>query len=115
MKWMAMTLVMSMAMGAMVVGCENSDDMNAPTMPANPATDESMDMDMDMSDPAATAPTTQASAAMAVLNQYCAVTSQDKVDPAFTVVHEGKKIGFCCEDCIPAFKKDPAKYLAAMK
>lgn len=31
------------------------------------------------------------------------------------LVHEGQEIKFCCQDCVPDFKKDPAKYLAKLK
>lgn len=28
--------------------------------------------------------------------------------------HEGREIKFCCDSCVPKFKKDPAKYLAKL-
>ncbi len=31
-------------------------------------------------------------------------------DPV-VINHEGQEIKFCCDTCIPKFKKDPAKYL----
>lgn len=31
-------------------------------------------------------------------------------DP-IVINHEGQEIKFCCDSCIPKFKKDPAKYL----
>ncbi|WP_018968863.1 YHS domain-containing protein [Rubritalea marina] len=34
-------------------------------------------------------------------------------DP-YEIVHEGQQIKFCCDGCEPAFKKDPAKYLAKL-
>ena len=59
-----------------------------------------------------TAPTTQATP----VNKYCAVMGEDHaVDPKVTVQHKGKTVGFCCPDCIDAFKKDPDKYVAKMK
>ena len=30
----------------------------------------------------------------------------------FTYIHEGTTIKFCCEPCLPKFKKNPAKYMA---
>lgn len=30
------------------------------------------------------------------------------------IVHEGQEIKFCCAACEPAFKKDPAKFLAKL-
>ena len=29
--------------------------------------------------------------------------------------HEGQEIKFCCDSCIPKFKKDPAKYLSKLE
>jgi YHS domain-containing protein len=49
------------------------------------------------------------------VNKTCPVGGET-VDPAVAVVmHEGKPIGFCCAECIEPFKKDPAKYAAAIK
>jgi YHS domain-containing protein len=31
-------------------------------------------------------------------------------DP-IVINHEGQEIKFCCDSCVPKFKKDPAKYL----
>ncbi|MAI30862.1 MAG: hypothetical protein CMM07_04210 [Rhodopirellula sp.] len=33
----------------------------------------------------------------------------------FVVTHEGTEVRFCCDSCLPKFKKDPAKYLAKLK
>jgi YHS domain-containing protein len=49
------------------------------------------------------------------VNKHCAVMTEHPVDERVTIQHEGKTIGFCCEDCIPEFKKDPAKYTKNMK
>ena len=46
-------------------------------------------------------------------NTTCPV-SDKPVDPAFTVVHEGRTIGFCCANCPKPFLADPAKYLAIL-
>jgi YHS domain-containing protein len=45
------------------------------------------------------------------INKKCPVEGGD-VDPAVTIQHEGKTIGFCCAGCDSDFKKDPAKYMA---
>lgn len=60
-----------------------------------------------------TAPTTQAAAAP--INKFCPLNPENTVDPAVTTVYDGKTIGFCCPDCIPDFKKDPAKYMKTLK
>ena len=59
--------------------------------------------------------TTQPAAAAAPVNKYCAVNTKDLVDPKVTLVYKGKVYGFCCEDCIKDFQKDPEKYAAAAK
>lgn len=33
---------------------------------------------------------------------------------AVTVTHEGRSVKLCCDGCIEAFKKEPAKYLAIL-
>ncbi len=33
------------------------------------------------------------------------------IDPDIFVDYEGRRIYFCCKACIPAFKKNPARYL----
>lgn len=33
----------------------------------------------------------------------------------FIITHEGTEVRFCCDSCVPKFKKDPAKYLAKLK
>jgi YHS domain-containing protein len=65
----------------------------------------------------ATAPaTTQAAADGPPVNKFCAVEGgKNKVDPSVFVIYKGQKIGFCCEDCIKDFNKDPDKYVALMK
>lgn len=47
---------------------------------------------------------------------YC-IVSGDKLgemgEPV-VIVHEGQEIKFCCDSCVPEFKKDPAKYMAEL-
>lgn len=50
-------------------------------------------------------------AAAKPINKICPVEGGE-VDPAATLEHEGKIIGFCCAGCDEEFKKDPAKYMA---
>lgn len=61
------------------------------------------------------APTTQPAAAAMPVNKYCAVDRDSKIDPKVTYLYQGKVIGFCCEDCIEKFKKDPDNYVKNMK
>jgi len=43
------------------------------------------------------------------------VDRDSKIDPKVTYLYQGKVIGFCCEDCIEKFKKDPDNYVKNMK
>lgn len=52
-------------------------------------------------------PTTKPTA----VNKMCLVMPDDEVDPKVTVDYQGKTYGFCCKDCVAAFKKDPQKYV----
>lgn len=51
--------------------------------------------------------------ASAMLNSHCMVESDQEVDTDVTLVLDGKTYAFCCEECIPKFQKEPAKYIAA--
>lgn len=35
-------------------------------------------------------------------------------DPV-VINYEGQEIKFCCDSCVPKFKKDPAKYLSTLE
>jgi hypothetical protein len=30
------------------------------------------------------------------------------------IIHEGQEMKFCCDSCVPKFKKDPAKFLSKL-
>lgn len=48
-----------------------------------------------------------------VFNTSCPV-SGEKVDPqSAKTAYKGKTYGFCCDDCLDAFKANPAKYAVA--
>jgi YHS domain-containing protein/uncharacterized membrane protein len=47
------------------------------------------------------------------VNTQCPVSGKD-IDPAKTVVVEGKVIAFCCDDCKAQFQKDPNPILAKL-
>ena len=50
------------------------------------------------------------------INKFCAVDHENPVDSTVpTVTYKGKVIGFCCEDCIPKFKKNPERYMKDLK
>lgn len=50
------------------------------------------------------------------INKFCPIERDHPVDDTVpTVTFEGKVIGFCCEDCVPVFKKNPKKYMKDLK
>ena len=49
------------------------------------------------------------------INKFCAVESDNKIDPKVTFVYQGKTIGFCCRDCLEDFQKDPDRYMRGLK
>ena len=58
-------------------------------------------------------------AAVAVNNTHCPVNKTNnkkdvEVDGEHFVVHDGKRIGLCCDKCEEPFKADPAKFMAAL-
>ena len=57
--------------------------------------------------------TTQSAAAV---NKFCAVEGGDHtVDSDVFVTYKGKKIGFCCKDCVKEFESNPDEYVQKMK
>ncbi len=49
-----------------------------------------------------------------IINTVCPVTTDEEVDPAFTIEYEGQTIGFCCRKCRTRFDEDPEAYLAEL-
>lgn len=96
---MKRSLLLSMALLGLTV-CAKAEDKPATSAPATTA-------------PATTAPST-AQAAKPV-NTKCPV-SGDAIDPkGKTVDYKGQAIGFCCDDCVEPFKKNPEKYAKNIK
>lgn len=79
---------------ALPAGCKRSDSSPSPAEPEDQA-------------PAATQP------ASAGGQTLCPVMD-DKIDLAVFIEHEGKKVFFCCKECIEEFRKEPAKYVAKL-
>lgn len=44
------------------------------------------------------------------VNAACPVTTDEPVDPRFTVEYQGRTIGFCCRKCRTRFEADPSAY-----
>ena len=49
------------------------------------------------------------------VNTACPITGEVVNEDGGRLTYAGKVVGFCCRDCIPAFKADPAKYAATIK
>ncbi|MBN1816273.1 MAG: YHS domain-containing protein [Sedimentisphaerales bacterium] len=50
-------------------------------------------------------------AAAATVQTMCPVMESNPINKNIFVEYEGKKVYFCCPDCVEKFKADPAKYL----
>ena len=48
------------------------------------------------------------------INTMCPVTTDEEVDPAFTMEYEGQTIGFCCRKCRTRFGENPEAYLSEL-
>ncbi|MBZ0171807.1 MAG: hypothetical protein K8E66_05460 [Phycisphaerales bacterium] len=46
------------------------------------------------------------------VNTMCPVTTDEEVDPRFTVEYEGVTVGLCCRKCRTKFEQDPSAYVA---
>jgi YHS domain-containing protein len=47
-------------------------------------------------------------------NALCPVSGAP-VNPKYTIVYEGRVIGFCCPNCPKSFWQDPAAFLAKLQ
>jgi YHS domain-containing protein len=49
------------------------------------------------------------------VNKFCPIEPEHAVDATVaTTTHNGKVVGFCCEDCIKKFDLDPDAYTAGL-
>ena len=104
-------MLFAVVLGMMVIGCEESTSTpgasGSATPQAAPATMPSM--------PATTQAAGASASAATIANAKCPVGGED-VDPkGKTVTYQGKTIGFCCDECIESFQKEPGKYAANIK
>jgi hypothetical protein len=60
----------------------------------------------------APSPATQPAAAV---NKKCPVSAEDVSPRAKTVQYKDKTVGFCCDDCVALFNKNPDKYADKVK
>jgi uncharacterized membrane protein/YHS domain-containing protein len=56
----------------------------------------------------------QAQPSDGIINTTCPVTTDEEVDPAFTIEYKGQTVGFCCRKCRTRFDEDPEAYLAEL-
>ena len=49
------------------------------------------------------------------VNKKCPVSGEDVDLKVKTVQYKGKTVGFCCDDCIDLFNKNPDKYADKIK
>jgi len=81
---------LAIAAAILAAGCTSGDSAKTTNAPA--------------SKPAVTAP-----AAPATVAQTTCPVMGNKIDKNVYTDYEGKRVYFCCPDCIATFKKDPAK------
>jgi YHS domain-containing protein len=66
----------------------------------------------DSNKPAATQPATTQPVPV---NKKCPISDEDVNVKGKTVIYKGKVVGFCCDDCIDIFNKNPDKYADKLK
>lgn len=47
-------------------------------------------------------------------NSFCPVMKDERASADFKIIHEGKDVFFCCEDCIRDFESEPAAYTSEL-
>jgi len=56
----------------------------------------------------------ETTSAVEIVNAMCPVTTDEEVDPNFTIEYKGQTIGFCCKKCRTKFDEDPEAYIAQL-
>lgn len=104
MKSMAVSAGLIVVLGILIASSASAGEKPAATQPVAVA-------EAPATQPAATQPVASA----VPFNKFCPI-SGDKINPkGKTIVYKGKVIGFCCDDCIDLFNKNPEKYFAKLK
>ena len=49
------------------------------------------------------------------VNKKCPISGEDVNPKAKTVVYKDQTVGFCCDDCVTLFNKNPDKYADKIK
>ncbi|MCB1130176.1 MAG: YHS domain-containing protein [Verrucomicrobiae bacterium] len=62
------------------------------------------------------APQTPAADTTAYPLDHCLVSGEKLggMGEPVSIVHDGREVKFCCDQCIPKFRKDPEKYLSKL-
>jgi YHS domain-containing protein len=92
-----------------ISGCKKSEP--EPSTPAMPTMEKASET------AAKTAKVTEETmdkATEAIEQTTCPVMDGNKIDKNVFIEYEGKKVYFCCPDCIEKFKADPEKYIAKL-
>jgi YHS domain-containing protein len=63
---------------------------------------------------ASTAQASQPSSTAAAVEQTTCPVMGNPIDPNVFVEYQGKKVYFCCKQCISEFQKEPEKYLSKL-
>ncbi len=104
------SLATIVAVTLMQAGCREEPKQT----PAKPSAPETKTTPAPKPAETATKPAKPTTTTAAITQKTCPV-SGEPIDPKVWTEHEGKKIYFCCKDCIAKFKAEPAKYMAKLK
>ncbi len=96
-----------LTVGCLAVACMTLAGCGKEEAPATPASDVTV--------PASQPATTQPQAQAQFDNELCPISKHAISGKGVAVEYKGKTYGFCCDDCAPAFKADPEKYLTASR
>ena len=66
------------------------------------------------SEPAEPAQTKTVAAALETVQTTCPVMKGGAIDKKIFTEYKGKKVYFCCPECIDKFKAEPEKYIAQL-
>ena len=56
----------------------------------------------------------QNSAAQPAPNKFCPVMTEEEADSSITTTYMGRKIAFCCDNCLAKFQANPERYFSRL-
>ena len=98
-KWISISCAV-LLMGLLIIGCEKKESQTSRPAEEKPTTA-----------PAQEQPVTTAAG---VAQTVCPLMG-GKINKNIFTDYQGKRVYFCCADCVDTFKKDPAKYIKQME